>query len=62
MERGSGHSLGHRIALPLLLAVWTLLEWLVAKFLNYLETSTIRTLIFIQWHTTLTVKETVLLV
>jgi len=59
MERGSGHSLSHRIALPLLLAVWTLLEWLVAKLLNYLETSTIGTLIFIQWHTTLTVKENV---
>jgi hypothetical protein len=60
MERGRGHSLGHRVGLSLLLAVWALLEWLVAKLLNYLETSTIGTLIFIQGHTTLTVKENVL--
>jgi hypothetical protein len=57
MERGRGHSLGHRVGLSLLLAVRALLEWLIAKLLNYLETSAIRTLIFIQWHTTLTVKE-----
>jgi CDP-diglyceride synthetase len=60
MERGSRHGLRYWIALSLLLAVWTLLEWLVAKLLNYLETSTIGTLIFIQGHTTLTVKENVL--
>jgi hypothetical protein len=60
MERGRGHSLRYRITFSLLFTVWTLLEWLVAKLLNYLETSTIGTLIFIQWHTTLTVKENVL--
>jgi hypothetical protein len=57
VERRGGDSLGDWIALSLLFAIRTLLEWLVAKLLNYFKTSTLGTFIFINWHTTLTIQE-----